>query len=166
MLSQNVTPLTQLKEQANLQYFKKLLSNKYLQETALVFTASSKSHEEIESDGEKKQCLIIFKYVTDHSLNSLRHKQLIQKVTTAKSFVKPETLPPTTESALRYHSFQRYFQITQQERSKLLATEQRSAVKSGNFFPVLTDLEVTTQYILKIIRCPRKIESSSDRCGS
>ena len=43
---------------------------------------------------------IIFKDDNDHSLNTLRHKQLILKVTVAKSFVKPETLPPT-ESALR-----------------------------------------------------------------
>ena len=36
---------------------------------------------------------------TEHSFNSLLHKQLIQKVTTAKSFVRPGTLPPT-KSAL------------------------------------------------------------------
>ena len=48
MLSKDVTPLTQLTERANLWYLKNLLSNKHLQEAALVFTASSKSHEEIE----------------------------------------------------------------------------------------------------------------------
>ena len=36
-----------------LRYLKKLLSNKHLQEAALVFTASSKSHEEIKSAGKK-----------------------------------------------------------------------------------------------------------------
>ena len=53
MLSQDVTPLPQLTEQVNLRHLKKLLSNQYLQETALVFTTSSKLHEEIESAGEK-----------------------------------------------------------------------------------------------------------------
>ena len=57
-----------------LRYLKKLLSNKHLQEAALVFTASSKSHEEIES---VENMSIIFKDDNDHSLNSLRHKQLI-----------------------------------------------------------------------------------------
>ena len=55
--------------------FKKLLSNKQLQEVALVFSAGSKSHEEIESTG-KKAVSIIPKSNTDHLLNFLSHKQL------------------------------------------------------------------------------------------
>lgn len=54
---------------------KKLLLNKYLQETASVFTVGSKSHKEIESTG-KKTVSIICEGDTDHSLNSLHHKQL------------------------------------------------------------------------------------------
>ena len=48
--------------------FKTLLSNKHLQVAVLVFSASSKSHEEMP---------IISKGSTDHSLNSLCHKQII-----------------------------------------------------------------------------------------
>ena len=60
-----------------------------MEEAALIFTASSKSHKEIESAG-KKAMPIIFKGETNHSLYSLRHRQ--QEVITAKSFVKPGTL--------------------------------------------------------------------------
>ena len=76
MLSQGVTPLPQLTGWANLRYLKKLLSNKNLQELASVFTASSKSHEEIESAGKKARSFIL-NGDTNHSFNSLRHKQLI-----------------------------------------------------------------------------------------
>ena len=76
MLPQDVIPLSELKEYAKLRYLKILLPNKHLQEAALVFTPSGKSHEEIESAG-KKTLPIIFKGNTAYSLNSLRHKQLI-----------------------------------------------------------------------------------------
>ena len=56
--------------------FEKPISNKQMQEAALVFTTSSKLHEEIETAG-KKTMSIVFKGDTDHSLDSLRHKQLI-----------------------------------------------------------------------------------------
>ena len=49
--------------------FKNLFLNKHLQEAALVFSASGKSHEEIESAG-KKASSIISKGDTDNSLNS------------------------------------------------------------------------------------------------
>ena len=58
MLLQDVAPLPQLTELTNLWYLK-LLSNKYLQEAALVFTTNSKSHEEIES-AEKKSNVYYF----------------------------------------------------------------------------------------------------------
>ena len=53
MLSQDLIPLHQLKELVKLRYLKKLLSNKHLQEVALVLNASSISYEEIESTGKK-----------------------------------------------------------------------------------------------------------------
>ena len=84
---------------------------------------------------------IIFKGATDHSLNSLRQKQLIQKVTTAKYFVKLGTLHPT-KSALRYRSCEAYFEILlQKEGRNLHATEQCWAVKANKYVPVLTDLQ-------------------------
>ena len=108
--------------------FKNLILNKHLQEVALVFTASSRSHEEIQL--ETKQCLlfsrkiptrlsilyatmsIVFKGNTDQAFNSLQHKRLVENVATAKYFVEPKILLPA-ESAKRYHSFRTYFQMMQ-----------------------------------------------------
>ena len=48
--------------------------------------------------------------VTRHYLRSCRHKMLIGKVGSAKSFVNAERLPPT-QSATKYHSLRSYYQI-------------------------------------------------------
>ena len=68
-----------------------------MQETALVFSASRKSHEEKKSAG-KKAMSVISKINNNHFLNSLCHKKLIYKVTTTKSFIKPRTLTLTNHS--------------------------------------------------------------------
>ena len=89
--------------------FKKLISNKHLQEVALVFTARSWSDEEIEPSGNKVMSNII-KGNTDQTFNSLRHKRLNEKVSTAKYFVKLQMFRPT-EKATKYYIFRTYFQI-------------------------------------------------------
>ena len=90
--------------------FKKLISKKHLQEAVLVFTANSWSHEEIKSAGNKAMS-IIFKGNTNQTLNPHRHKQLIDKVATAKLFIKQETTP--TESTTKCHKFWTCFQVVQ-----------------------------------------------------
>ena len=81
-------------------------------------------------------------------------------------FRQTEPLSPTS-SALRYHSFQSHFKKTQKkEGSNLRATEWCWAVKSKKFVLVLIDLEVLTQYILRIIRCLCKVDCLSGRCES
>ena len=161
MLSHDVISSPHLMDQAKLCYLKKLLPNKYLQEAALSFMASRKLHEEIES-AEKRAMFIIFKGHTNYSLNSLLHKQLIQKVTATKSFVKPETLLLTESALIEYQSFQAYLQIMQQNVGRNLhATEWCWAAKPSKFISVLTDLEAATQYILKIIRSLCIIDCSS-----
>ena len=135
-----------------------------MQEVALVFTANSRSHEEIESDGSKTMS-IIFKGNTDQTLNSLHHKRLIDEFDTAECLVKYETLPPTG-SATKYHSFRTYCPIIQWMReSNLRAVDWDWAVKSNKFIPVLTDLEAAPQSILEIIRCQCKTDFLSRRIG-
>ena len=58
--------------------FEKLLSNKYLQEAALVFSASGKQHEEIEL-AEKKTMSIISKGNTDHPSTPYATNNLFRK---------------------------------------------------------------------------------------
>ena len=70
-----------------------------MQEAALVFNASSKSHEEIESAG-KKAMSIIFKETHRPFPQFPTSQTTYLESNYSKIFVKPETLPPT-ESALR-----------------------------------------------------------------
>jgi 5'-3' exonuclease len=75
---------------------------------AKVFTMPGTSHQEIEDAGEKA-ALIIYKS-PENTIHVTRQRLLTQKVLKARSFVKPEMLPPT-RSALKYHSFHCYYQI-------------------------------------------------------
>ena len=76
---------------------------------AKVFSSESKHHSEIERAGHNAM-VALFRGTPEESLNELRHRILLQKVTSAKSFVVPERLP-TTESATRFHSYRSYYQI-------------------------------------------------------
>ena len=81
-----------------------------MQEAALVFNASSKLHEEIESAGEK---INVYYFQGQH--RPLPQFPMPQKTYLESSYSKilcqkPETLPPTKS---RYHSLQTYFQTTQ-----------------------------------------------------
>ena len=150
MFSRNVIPLPQLTEQEKLRYLKNFYQIIISKKQLLSFRQQQISLRDRIS--RKKANSIISKGDTDHSLNSLCHKQPIQKVTTTKYFVIPETLP-LNNSASKYHSFQTHFQIKhQKEESNLRALEWSWAVKSNKFIPVQTDLEAATQYIPKIIR--------------
>ena len=64
----------------------------HLQEAALVFTSSSKSHKEIESVGTKS---IVYYFQGRHRpfLQFSTSQTAYLEITTAKSFVKPGTLP-------------------------------------------------------------------------
>ena len=57
--------------------FNKTFIKQTFPRSSFSLTASSKLHEEIESTGKKKAMSTIFKDDTNHSLNFLRHKQLV-----------------------------------------------------------------------------------------
>ena len=89
--------------------FKKLISNQCLQDIASIFSSINQSKNEIIIVGEQTMS-ILFKGDLNQNLNDLRHKRLIEKISTAKTFVRPEKLPPTI-SATKYHSLRVYFQM-------------------------------------------------------
>ena len=91
--------------------FKKLLSNLEFKAIACSFTLSNQSNDDINLLGRKVMSKL-YSNSTNQSLNSLRHKRLIEKICVAKSFGEPESLPPT-ESATKYHSYRTYYQIMQ-----------------------------------------------------
>ena len=109
---------------------------------------------------------ILYSNSTNQSLNSLRHKRLIEKTCVAKSFVKPESLPPT-ESATKYQSYRTYYQIMQWKHGicSLFPTSWCWIEASGEFAPVLTDFAAAPLSLLNIIRCQCNTDCSTRRCG-
>ena len=96
---------------------------------------------------------ILYSNSTNQSLNSLRHKRLIEKICMAKSFVKPESLPPT-ESATKHHSYRTYYQIMLWKHGicSLFPTSRGWIEASGEFAPVLTNFAAAPLSLLNIIR--------------
>ena len=145
--------------------FKKLLSNLEFKAIACSFTLDNQSNDDINLLG-KKAMSILYSNSTNQSLNSLRQKRLIEKICVAKSFVKPESLPPT-ESATKYHSYRTYYQIMQWKHGicSLFPTSWCWIEASGEFAPALTEFAAAPLSLLNIIRCQCNTDCSTRRCG-
>lgn len=146
-------------------FLKKVMSDERLKEIAFTFLKPNMSQKDVVLAGEAAMC-IIYKGNPGDSLDNIRHKQLVKKVTTASSFVKPEKLPPTS-SATKYHSLRVYFQIMlwKKENAKMKPDEWGWQEKAGKLFPILTDKESAPISLLKIVRCNCQSDCSSRRCG-
>ena len=145
--------------------FKKLLSNLEFKAIACSYTLDNQSNDDINLLG-KKAMSILYSNSTNQSLNSLRHKRLIEKICVAKSFAKPESLPPT-ESAINYRSYRTYYQIMEWKHGicSLFPTSWGWIEASGEFAPVLTDSAAAPLSLLNIIRCKCNTDCSTRRCG-
>ena len=144
MLSRDVIPLPQLTEYKKLwclkNFYQTCICKKQLQSFTLVANSMKRQNQ------LKKKCLLFLR-ATLIIPQLLCHKQLVQKVTTEKSIVKPEALPPTH---LVSPQFSNTFPDNTVEGGKHIpVTEWCWAVKSDKFILVLTDLEAATQCILK-----------------
>ena len=92
---------------------------------------------------------------------------LLQKVTSAKSFVVPECLPPT-ESATRFHSYRSYYQIMvwQVLDQGIHATDCVWILGDNNkLVPVMTDMSPAPERLLKVIHINCKTGFVSARCN-
>ena len=76
-----------------------------------MFCAPNTAQSIVESAGCKGM-VSLFNGTKSESLASLRYSYLCKKVATAKTFVTPERLPPTT-SATKYHALRSYLQVMQ-----------------------------------------------------
>ena len=118
--------------------FINLIKAKKFADIAETFLTPNKSCDEIEKVGEEA-ALILYKS-TDLNINSTRQRLLSEKVLKAKSFVKPEALPPT-KSALRYHSLRCYLQLME-----WLSVDMPNAEEWGwinineKYFPIILQL--------------------------
>jgi len=90
--------------------FQKLVkSDPVMKSCASAFTVQNKSQKEI-SELDKELMVNLFGGKSKDTLSSLRHINFTKKVASAKAFVTPERLPPTS-SATTFHSLRVYYQI-------------------------------------------------------
>ena len=95
---------TPLQEYLEISAFHKVvIGDPVMHACAKTFCSPESDKDDLETNGCKAMVSLFVVSQTD-SLESLRCKFLSKKVVTAKSFVKPERLPPTT-SAAKFHSW-------------------------------------------------------------
>ncbi|KAG7165603.1 hypothetical protein Hamer_G013102 [Homarus americanus] len=105
----------------------------------------------IEDLGSKAMAVLFGGKSTD-SLASLHYNLLIKKIVSAKSFVTPESLPPT-KSSTKYHSFRKYYQImvwTGKE-SDMNAVDWGWKLEDNQFVPVMTKKTAVPESLLQMI---------------
>ena len=78
----------------------------------------------------------------------------VKKVATAKSFVKPERLSPTTSTAT-FHCRRTYLQVMQwmSKSDGMNSTEWDWDVQGGKLVPLIMDLNPAPDKLLKMIHC-------------
>ena len=88
------------------------------------------------------------------SLDSLHYSFLSKKVATAKSFVKPERLPPTSSSA-KLHCRRTCLQVMQWmgKDDDMNPSEWGWDVQRGKLVPLMLDRNPAPDELLKMIRC-------------
>lgn len=92
--------------------FQKVVNGNFvLRACSKIFCVPKADQATIESIGCKAM-VSLFNGTQSENLESLRYSFLCKKVATAKTFVKPERLPPTT-SATNLHSRRTYLQVMQ-----------------------------------------------------
>ena len=145
--------------------FGHLLKEKELQVVANIFCSEDSQHVDIENAG-KKALLVLYGCRKMDSINTLRHRMLLEKVVAAKSFVTPERLPPT-ESATKYHSFRTYYQIRawQSTEENLNPKEWGWYEKDNSFWPTICDLPPAPDLLLNMIRCSCTTHCATMRCA-
>lgn len=132
--------------------FQKLLKlDPVMKACASIFVLGNKSSEDI-SDLGKNLMVYLFGGKSDDTLSSLRHVTFTKKVATAKAFVTPERLPPTSP-ATNFHSQRVYFQIMvwMGIANEMNPTEWGWKQENDELIPIMTDMNAAPDELLKII---------------
>ena len=124
-----------------------------LQSYAMVFFTPKQDPAVIVSTGCKSM-IALFNAKPGDSLRDLRYNILCKKVCAAKSFVTPETLPPTV-SATKFHSLRSYLQVMlwMDMADGMEVTEWGWDLQGNSLIPVMMDTNPAPEAILKMIHC-------------
>jgi hypothetical protein len=145
--------------------FKKLLDDEPLRQLFQSFSCNGRNQKEVEELGNSIMTSF-FGGKINETLTCCRHRMFVEKVSSAKSFVKPERLPPT-QSANKYHSLRSYYQIRvwQGTAENLKVTDWGWTTRDGQLAPVSMDLAPAPESLLKTMRCNCTTGCSNNRCG-
>ena len=89
-----------------------------------------------------KAMTVIFGNDCSSNLDTLRYNTLVKKITTVKSFVHPERLPPTL-SPIKFHGLRVYYQIMvcMGTDDGMDALERGWKVDNNPMVPIMTDMK-------------------------
>lgn len=144
--------------------FNRALNDIYFRGLLTAFTPPNLNHKQVEEIGQKLM-VSLFNGNRNETLNTCRYKSILSKVKKAKSFVKPQQLPPT-ESAVKFHSLRCYLQIQiwQKADIHLNPTDWGWTLQNSMYIPQTMDLPAAPDNLLKIIRCNCKTPCVSMKC--
>lgn len=146
--------------------FQKLVKHEsVLHSCAIEFTTPHKNPADLVGLGIQAMA-VIFGGNSTMSLASLRYQTLMKKVIAAKSFVKPERLPPT-ESSTKFHCLRVYYQImTWMGMAGGMHPDNWGWKLDGNeLLPVMCDMNAAPDTLLKVIHCSCTTSCSGKRCS-
>ena len=111
--------------------------------------------------------IILYGGKQEDSLNRLRYAKFMEMVSSAKTSIDPQKLPPT-ERAAYFHSLRVHLQVILWKRltnADLDPQQWGWKLNGAVLTPVMTDKEVAPESLLKFVRCKCKV-SSRNTCGS
>ena len=126
-------------------------------EQAKVFDSDSASTNDVIDAGEKALLLIYSGKLPDN-LDSLRHKYFCEKVASKTSYVKLQSLLPTSAAA-KYHSLRVYFQV-QEWKGSTVELHPKDWVWQKceeGFVAIQTSLPPAPEHLIRVIRLTAKL---------
>ena len=142
---------------------KKFQSDEQFRANISVFSNSSATENDIAKAGESVICMF-YGEKDNFDLNELRYSTFCKKISTCRTAVLPENLPPTSESA-KFHSMRVFHQV-QTWKGISLNEEHWGWVRKGNYLlPKLMIKGPAPPDLLKLIKCNCKTGCSSGNCS-
>ena len=144
----------------------KVIAGDYvLHECSKVFRTPTADPDTVETTGCEVM-VSLFNGGKSDSFASLRYSFLAKKVATAKTFVTPERLPPTT-SATHLHSRRTYLQVMERlgKNYGVQPTEWGWAVQGDKLVPLVMKDSPAPNSLLEMVHCNCSAGCSTMRCG-
>lgn len=126
---------------------------------AAVFSTSGKSNEEIVKAGELALAKV-YGGQTEETLDQLRVRLFIKKVSESAKHVKPEILPPTSDSC-SFHSMRVYHQVQAWLGVTIDPLQWGWVRKDNKLSPIKSSKPPAPSHLLKLIRCGCKLSHCS-----